>query len=1002
MSGERDIQVRLASASLSGDELDIQKVVGTDELSTLFSYTVEASRMPGAAVDEDALLLQPASLVFTKQDGEEIRTVYGLISKVREVAEPQTMAPRLQLTLVPRAFAATMREMLDIFMEMTVPEIVEACLTRCGLEAGEHFDLGGLEDTYAKKEFIVQYRETDFAFISRLCEHHGIFFFVDHSQGKDVLTFGDRNTIFPTSERTPELPFRPIDSEHGELYEHIQSVHLTRTPLPKRYTVRDYNYRIPGVDLMSSADVDPNGLGEIIEYGAHFKGPNEGQWYADIRAQELRSRQRIYTCLGTAPATCAGQKITLMEHPSGDIELLVTAVTHSLDESDGGSLGTTITAIAADTPFRPERRTPKPHVHGIITGIIDAGVQDGYADIDDQGRYRVRFMFDTAGRGEGQASRLVRMAQPHAGEGYGMHFPLRPGTEVILSCIDGDPDRPIITGTVPNPSTASPVSSANRDRNLMRTGGGNEIDISDEDGAHRIKMSTPHMGTVFQLGAPNAAEVGAIISTSGNMVSQVADTVGAMSDFKSAIQDIAGSVTGRSVTSVAGVPNPITGFEAVDKLLQSGSKAASSLASTVDSVAQFGKKLNDSHKKQTGERKKAAENAILALDPPQKYPNNAQKTTVGTPPNQFEVMETEEQFRKRVTQERVASGAATADHRSELESATADAGSGIYMPIPGTDGIDIDGSWGTAYTGSGVKSAVDSVNSVLGTAAKVSATAKKLFSTSHKTVQKAIDAAAWAGAQVTAGGSMTAIGAAAPRRSFSPRLPGKHYHLSAATDSAVLEGAQGFYGLSPLQSHVYGGNLVTIGSTKRLGLFGGFHLEMASKLLMITGTSFVDVESRKLIKMKSGEDTTMIVGKKLTVTSDDDTRHESKKKFFMKTVDLLDVDGGNEAKMKAKKWSVEATEADYKTKTKGKFDVESEGWIQLKHNGKARFFANGANAMMENMKGGKFAVGGSNAKSSVEGGGSIDVTKTSVTVEAKTSFNLNASKISLNGKVLLG
>src|SRR5690606_11970960 len=108
----------------------------------------------------------------------------------------------------------------------------------------------------------------------------------------------------------------------------------------------------------------------------------------------------------------------LVEHPSGDIELLVTAVEHTLGVDEGSHTTTMITAIPAEITFRPRRRTPKPRVNGIITGVIDAGVQDTYADVDDQGRYRVRFMFDTAGRGEGQASRLVRMAQPHAGEGF--------------------------------------------------------------------------------------------------------------------------------------------------------------------------------------------------------------------------------------------------------------------------------------------------------------------------------------------------------------------------------------------------------------------------------------------------------------------------------------------------------------------------------------------------------------------------------------------------------
>jgi hypothetical protein len=108
------------------------------------------------------------------------------------------------------------------------------------------------------------------------------------------------------------------------------------------------------------------------------------------------------------------------------------------------------------------------------------------------------------------------MAQPHAGAGYGFHFPLRDGVEVLLTCIDGDPDRPIISGAVPNPVTPSTVGAENGRRNVIRTGGGNEINIDDTEGSERIKMTTPYGNTLFQLGAPNAPVPGAFLKTGFN------------------------------------------------------------------------------------------------------------------------------------------------------------------------------------------------------------------------------------------------------------------------------------------------------------------------------------------------------------------------------------------------------------------------------------------------------------------------------------------------------
>jgi type VI secretion system VgrG family protein len=1000
MPFERDVSIRLQSESLRGDELVIHSVVGSDSISQLFTFTIEAERVEGAQLDEDALLLRPAFLTFSTPT-EEVHTLYGLISRIRDIAEPQMQQPRYELTLVPRAFAATMREMLDIFMEKSVPEIIQACLTRCGLEAGEHFDLGGLTEPYPPKEFVVQYRETDFAFISRLCEHHGIFFFVDHRSGKDVLTFGDRNAAFPTSERTPELAFMPIESSSGEFHERIGSVDVTRTGLPKRYTVRDYNYRMPGVDLLASVDVDPQGLGEIVEYGAHFKTPDEGTWFASVRMQELKAHARIFELLGNAPATCAGQKLTLTEHAMGDTELLVTSVRHDWSTSPVDTrFGTKITAILAGTQYRPPRLTPKPRVNGVITGMIDAGVKDGYADVDDQGRYRVKFMFDTAGRGEGQASRLVRMAQPHAGEGYGMHFPVRPGTEVILSCIDGDPDRPIITGTVPNPSTASPVSSANRDRNMIRTGGGNEIDISDEDGAHRIKLSTPHSGTVLQLGAPNAPEDGAIFSTTTNVMTQAAGTVGSFADVASTISEIRGSLVGKSITSTAGVPNKIEGFDKVDKLLQSGTKAVQSVATLTDSVLSFGKKTKDAVKAGQDYRKKQAEDEILAMAPAQKYPDNAKTVEAGNPP--IKVLETEAQFRARIVGERRTS--APSSTVSQYDDANAP--DPRHLPLAGTA---LDGSIGTAWAAE-YKPYADAVTGGLGTIAAASATAKKVidskkkwFSKTHDQLQMAMDKVAFKAAQGTAVLAQGGASAAEPRGKLKVRLPRAHYNLVTATDSVILEGVKGFYAMSPLNSYMYGGQAAAVVSSIDLHLLAPVRLEAAGGFVYVTAKTHLDYQSNGDFVMKSKKNTETTVGEKLKVVSEDDTSHESKKKFFLKTKELLDVDGGDEVKMKAKKWTIESTEGDYKTTVKGMHELQVDGQsMQLKHGEKLRVFATGANVLLENMDGGKFLAGSSYAKTEVNGGTSMNLKTSDVTIEAKSKFEVNASTIKINGKVLLG
>jgi type VI secretion system secreted protein VgrG len=146
-------------------------------------------------------------------------------------------------------------------------------------------------------------------------------------------------------------------------------------------------------------------------------------------------------------------------------------------------------AIPASVTFRPPRSTPRPVVPGTLNAKIDASGSGQYAELDDQGRYKVKIPFDRSDLQDGNASRFMRMAQPYAGENMGMHFPLHKGTEVVLTHINGDPDRPLIAAAVPNPQTASTVAGGNQSQSVIRTGGGNAISLEDTAGAEGFNVN---------------------------------------------------------------------------------------------------------------------------------------------------------------------------------------------------------------------------------------------------------------------------------------------------------------------------------------------------------------------------------------------------------------------------------------------------------------------------------------------------------------------------------
>ncbi|MCC6556780.1 MAG: type VI secretion system tip protein VgrG [Polyangiaceae bacterium] len=503
------LHVRVASAALPADRVELHTLSGHEAISKLFEFELLVVVRGTAELDERAVLAAGAELIFERGGGEVARMA-GQIAAIRESLQTEADHLAYTLTFVPRAHRLHLAETSEIFMDRSVVDIVKEKLVRAGLAEGDDFELR-LRASYPPREFVVQYKETDLAFISRLTEHHGISFFFEHRNGRDVMVLTDDNGGFrPVAGGA--VPFSPRGEAVG-----VFALERTTRTLPNRYVVKDYNYRTPQVSLTASATLSDAG-GDVVEHGAHFKTPEEAKRTAAIRAEELLARRTVFEGRSDAQTLRAGARFHLDGHPRADQELLVVEVRHRAEQGALGagaqaSYKNDFVAIPAKTTFRPARVTPKPRVHGVLTGVIESAGGGQYAEVDDEGRYRVRFQFDTGGAPQGKASRPIRMAQPHAGPGYGIHFPLRHGVEVLLTCVDGDPDRPIISGAVPNPVTPSPVTDDNARRNVIRTGGGSEINIDDLEGSSRIKLTTPYGNTTLQLGAPNHPGKGAVLET---------------------------------------------------------------------------------------------------------------------------------------------------------------------------------------------------------------------------------------------------------------------------------------------------------------------------------------------------------------------------------------------------------------------------------------------------------------------------------------------------------
>jgi type VI secretion system secreted protein VgrG len=477
------LEVQIDSRSFSCERLRVHRLSGKEAISRLFRFEVDVVSLDhdGASATAEDMAGGSVTLTFVRA-GIELRRIHGMIAQVHDLFTSEAGHRSFRLVVVPLAFRLTLIETSDIFMKMTVPQILQRKFDLVRLTDEMELRLTG---TYPEREFVVQYNEPDLTFASRLAEHVGISFYFDHSGDRDKIVFTDHAAGFVLGDDTPEIRYR-TRGEERDVFELSAATSL----VPGYYAVRDHNYRTPQIDLTSEFQLPVGTSGGAIEYGGHFKTPEEGVALARVRAEERQTSQLVYTGRSDVPELGAGGVYTLEGHPDLDSpKLLITEIEHQGTFVVGGAgpQGKTgylnsFRAIPAERTFRPARTTPRPQMTGFITGIIEPLAPGAHrlGAIDEQGRYVVRFLFDTTAPGERQASRPVRMLQQHAGENYGTHFPLRPGTEVLIGFVNGDPDRPVIVGAVPNPQKPSPVNGRHPGLHRIKTETGIMIDMLEE------------------------------------------------------------------------------------------------------------------------------------------------------------------------------------------------------------------------------------------------------------------------------------------------------------------------------------------------------------------------------------------------------------------------------------------------------------------------------------------------------------------------------------------
>lgn len=504
------------SQAVDKNTFAVARFNGEEGLSQLYSFEILLVSEK-ADLDLEAILQSPALFTIKSKNGD--LPYHGILASFEQLHKADAWV-FYRAVLRPKLWWLTLTHHNQVFLNKKLDQFLADVLMDGGLSQGLDFQFR-LQGQYPVWDYLCQYSESHFGFLSRWLERDGVYYWFEQGDGGEKMLASDTRIAhmpMPGHETFHYAPPTGLDATLAD--EVVKNFTLKRTPMPKSLLVKDYNYEKPSLDLTGRAMVADKGRGEIYIYGEHFKDLGEGNRLAQVRADEWKCREQVFHGMSNAPAIRPGYVFHLDRHYRADFNqgYLTIGMSHEgsqeryllnglgvsgLSDRDNLFYRNHFECIPATVQFRPVREADKPRIHGAISAKIDAAGSGQYAELDSQGRYKVILPFDLSGRSGGKASAYVRMMQPYAGQDMGMHAPLHKGTEVLLSFIDGDPDRPVISGAIPNPETPGPVNDGNQTMVRLKSGGGNVIHMEDQEGSQRILLHSPTAGAFIRVGYKN-------------------------------------------------------------------------------------------------------------------------------------------------------------------------------------------------------------------------------------------------------------------------------------------------------------------------------------------------------------------------------------------------------------------------------------------------------------------------------------------------------------------
>jgi len=452
-----------------------------------------------ASTDEinfDDTIAQEALLIIR---GQKDRYFHGIINKFMQSGKKGRFF-LYQAMMVPSIWLLSLRKNSRIFQNKSTKDIVKKLLEEVGVLSNS-FSFK-LQEKCDPREYCVQYRETDLNFISRLLEEEGIFYFFEHKKNKHTMIFGDSPVCYQPIKGTSKISFRPsggmVTTE-----EFINTFSLARQIQSGSVTLKDFFYEKPSLNLTSTEKGSAFKSLEIYDYPGLYTEKSKGKQRTKTRLKETILFTDVAEGKGLCRTFTPAFTFQLTDHKQSALnqEYLLVEVNHSgeqpqsLEESGGGagfSYSNDFLAIPSSVTYKPERNSPKPFVEGVQTALV-VGPSGEEIHTDKFGRIKVQFHWDREGKYDDKSSCWIRVSQNWAGKNWGGIFLPRIGQEVIVDFLEGDPDRPIVTGCVYNAESIPPYAlPAEKTKSTIKTrsskggGGFNEIRFEDKKDNEQI------------------------------------------------------------------------------------------------------------------------------------------------------------------------------------------------------------------------------------------------------------------------------------------------------------------------------------------------------------------------------------------------------------------------------------------------------------------------------------------------------------------------------------